>query len=709
MKRAKRSEAGPPQFVGIDGEGVNQPGGDQWYTLLCMVGPTGPHGEEEDNYEEQLNNGGVSTEDCFRFLLDHSFWRRNVYVSFFFNYDVTKMLRDLDDAHRVALHAAGWVLWTGPSGKRYFIRHIPSKIFVVGEFVGRVEAGKAPSEFRDLSRKVRIYDTSGFFQKSFAKSLEEWKFLEGDDLAFIERMKSERNDFQHVDPAEIRRYCLMECRYLVKLMNRLAAALWEAGIYLRSWHGAGAVAEDLMHQHKVQRYIAPPPEEANDAVMGSYFGGRMEVFRQGYVPGGVLNYDLQSAYPSAAISLPDLGRAVWRRVRAYQREEPYGIYLVRWDLARTDGAVSPVGPFPFRERGAIHYPLQAGGSWIHAVELEAALEVYPWMDYTVLDGWVITPSSDARPFGWVEEMARLRIQAKASGQARHIPLKLGLNSLYGKCAQSPRDASRQPPFLSFYWAGLITARTRATMLRAASACGNGLVAIATDGLFTTTAPNVTLPEGKEPGTWEHNGLTPPLVVIQPGIMYSQEGTVVKTRGYGKATAMVADEKPKGARGWVPTYHPLGYADVLDVWNRDGPNGTLRYRERRFVGLGACAGHGNFAEYGRWLHMERKLSFWATGGKFYNDNLSPLYSGAQAGRLFENLDAYDDAPRSWPLVPTDYTGVTSQPYVVKGLADPELALYLAEREQAITLLEDQPDMYEDEALEVQVFVPEGGMR
>lgn len=666
-----------PQFVALDGEGTNQPDGSQWYTLLCAYGPFGRRNEPREAFIEQYERGGLTTEDCLEFLLRIGWWRSLVYVGFFFNYDVTKMLSDLTESERRALWDGGWVTHYGKgSHKHYYLRWLPTKMLTVAEISAEVAAKLASdpayklNHHQDFRRSVLIYDVSGFFQTSFVRALEAWG-VATPDLELIATMKGRRNDFASGDRLAIRTYCLAECRALVTLMERLADALWDAGLYLNSWHGAGAIASHMLRLNGVKQHIEPVPPAVEQAVLGAYFGGRMEIFQQGWFPGGVYNYDLQSAYPSAAITLPSLKDATWRRVREYDPRDPHALWLVSWDVTRLP-TVPLVGPFPYRRSSRVYFPFKGGATWIHAVELSAGMSLYGADCFTVHDGWSLTPSPEYAPFEWVRTSATARIQAKANGEPKHIPLKLGLNSLYGKLAQGALEAQSVPPFLCYYWAGRITATTRATMLREAMRAGGSLVAVATDGLFTTE-PVDGLPLGNTPGTWEDNGRSSGVVVIQAGVMYSENARLVKTRGYGKTT--------------------LNFEQMREEWDKNGPFGVVHYQERRFIGLGACCATHKFGDYGRWLAVERRLRF-MPGSKWHNNEYWQMGDGI----AYDNLAGADVPPASYRLYPSDCSRKPSAVYQPKALLDPSLAADLLEMQINYLEREDQPE-WEDWEVEL----------
>ncbi len=79
-----------------------------------------------------------------------------------------------------------------------------------------------------------------------------------------------------------------------------------------------------------------------------------------------------------------------------------------------------------------------------------------------------------------------------------MPIKVGINSLYGKTAQ--RIGSNE--FFSLAWAGYTTAATRAKLANAAYQNPSSIIGFATDALFSTTP--ISVPISDELGDWEES-------------------------------------------------------------------------------------------------------------------------------------------------------------------------------------------------------------
>lgn len=741
-RKAKRAQdAGPPRkpvFVAIDGEGTNQPDGDQWYTLMAartIDGTLDPNLDSKVSSIERYSHGGLATEACIRWLLDIGYWRNQTYVSFFFNYDVNKMLHDLSHDELVALWDGNWIVWAGRTDN-YYIKWIPSKFLEVAEYRGKPD--EKFNHHRHLGRRTTIYDTSGFFQSSFVKALEKWDITTPEDIAKIAAMKERRNDFVADEHREIRAYCQQECYSLCAIMNKLADALWDAGLYLQEWHGAGAIAKKLFALNGVKEHLETPPEEVEEAILGAYFGGRIELFRQGYFPEGVYDYDLQSAYPSAAITLPSLKGATWThksynsgnglvisRIPETERSSREALWLLSWDVTEPlKGSRSKrtakkiVGPLPFRFKGRITFPFRAGPTWVHADEAATAVDIFGADSFTLHEVWSFVPANDSLPFGFLQQVATERIAAKRAGQSKHQPLKLGMNSVYGKLAQGQHDPHKVPEYLSYYYAGRITARTRATILRSCVLAGDGLVSVATDGVFTTR-PIQGLEFGDRPGSWEEAGVPgEPVLFLQPGIMFSESGQIKKTRGFSRTSLTYHDTEGDGrdvrlASRLVPATassaererilrdaaersasgQHIRLPGLKTTWLRDGALGRMSYLERRFIGIGGSVAAGRDDIFGKWLEVERYLNFYLQGNKFYRPN---PFAGSDYGEsdAIDYPSEYVEREHVRTFLPYDFTGIRSDPYVKPHLIDDsaseELRQMIASGEDEFDERQEQPD-------------------
>lgn len=570
-----RARARLRPFIGADGEAVNVKIGrgrnarvDHRYVVLRI-------GEDE-----LVDRDGIATKDALDFILRCANTRVGIMVGFAFNYDVNMILRDVPiDTLRE--------LWTNSEvdveldGMTYSIEWLPSKMFSV--------AINHPLTGARITAK--IWDTWGYFQSSFVKALQDWRIDDPDGQ--IARMKDQRADFTLSNLRAIRDYNAAECVLLANLMENVRAALHEADLHPRTWLGAGSIATALMGRHNVDEHVAPPrsPHFEEDVLMRAYFGGRTEVFRQGMI-GEATAFDINSAYPTAAVGLPS-GQGEWKRVRTYDPRIEFAIWRVSWDLPEE----TLVAPFPFRVKRAIYYPLRGEG-YYHAIEVAAARAVYGDA-IRIRGGYAYLPRSSERPFEFIPEVYAQRRAYKAEGRAAEKVLKLGLNSLYGKLAQGSGRNGLRPRFQDYFWSGYITAHCRASVLRAIAQAPDAIVAVATDGVMFAGHPDLDVPIGDTLGTWDETRYSE-LFVAQPGMFCAKSNRKVVRRSRGFFT------------------REINYPALQRAWLRDGADGYLTCRSTRFVGLGTALMRSDFDVWRTWQEGTRMLSL-RSSRKHYDDD------------------------------------------------------------------------------------------
>lgn len=541
------------KFIAIDGEGWTLT--DEHRYVLLM----------DSNGRRIVDPAGLPTKQCFDFLL--SLPPKTIPVAFGLNYDVNMMLRDFGRARLQELWREGSCQWFD-----YRVEWIPGKWFKVTH---------------PKRGKVKVFEVFGFFQMSFVKALKAWN-IEVQDGDELESMKQSRSTFDAEMLPRIIDYCRTECELLVKLMDGLRDALEFVNIKLTTWNGAGAIAAAILRAENVKSHLVHQsdlPSEVQHACLCAYFGGRTELFQQGSFP-VVSQYDICSAYPYAALSLPSLTNSRWSHVKRYDPGVRHAIWHVDWSISAS--ADVGLGPFPYRTKGArICYP-RNGRGYYHASEVQAAKQLYPGDAIRVSGGWILSTDGSSSPFEFIESLYAYRRQLKSEGLAAEKCLKLGINSLYGKLAQGVGFKGQPPPFQSYFWAGEITARTRARMLTLAAQHPDELVMIATDGIFY--AGEVELEHetiGTGLGELEHGTITD-CFTAQPGVYCgTKEGAEVKrSRGFF-AREIDFQAVQRGSEEFGPYY--IGH-----------------YQTTRFQGLGTALMSRDMSKWRTWPTADRKL-------------------------------------------------------------------------------------------------------
>ena len=596
-----------PRFIALDGEGLSRDDGTHDYTLLAS---------SEKTYIETRRLGGLGTVECLQFLMETQNLNPDaVLVGFFTSYDVNMILKDLPVEQLARLWTEHECTWRPsnpslPNFEQYRIKYVPNRVFEVLQGFWYWDERRKRYGWHHTAKFI-WWDVFQFFQSSFVKAIREWKVTDDETVASIERMKKQRSTFEDTQESEIREYCFDECRLLVVLMDRLTEAIEAAGINLNQWYGSGAIAASLLKAHGIKKHVKHEEKEApeTDPILRAYFGGRIETFAVGINEGATYNYDIRSAYPAAIRNLPSLRDSRWEHTKRYRQGYEFAVWHVKWECP----ARSAVTPFPYRYKQHIYWP-RNGEGWYHEIEVAAAISVAQSLGWKIriLEGWILHPTSE-RPFAdWVPEMYERRAEYKRAGNSAEKPLKLGINSLYGKMAQSQSSKKGSiPPFRSYFWAGYITAHCRATLLLAAGQAvqkPRNLMAIATDGIFTREP--LELHEGPNLGDWESSVIEPGLIFLQPGVYMSPSKKIVKTRGFSAAA--------------------IDYEEVARKWRTDRFDATVTIPNTQFIGFGFAFARNRLGGerniWRTWQHGYKEIRMGGTSTKspdFANDWASDI--------------------------------------------------------------------------------------
>jgi len=511
-------------IVAIDGEG--QGSYPHIYNYIAASNEKGKQWQLE-------NRKGLTTKQCLDFIL--SLPNDALVFGYALQYDITKWLADLPnkllydlmhEKERQFLHE-GKVRYRPVKWEGYSLNFINRKL--------TIQKG---------SRQATVWDIFRFFQGKFTQALRDWKIAPEREIKRMEEMKDKRRIFDQLPFSKVKAYCLDECDYLAKLGRALLEAHDNAGLPLKDFFGAGSTASAFLKKIDIKSYLADLPEEMRDAVASAFFGGRFEISHAGPVYGKVFNYDISSAYPYQATFLPCLVHGRWRRITPRSNTFEKSIResrlaLIRWHLPYKERLAW--GPWPVRtETGTIAFPSGGAGGWVWKEEFLAGRELCPWAE--AKEAWVYEQHCKHRPFKDIPHYYLERL--KLGEDARGIVIKLGLNSIYGKLAQSIGLA---PPYQSWIWAGNITSNTRAQLLRGLLKVKNpwDILMMATDGIFSRVPIEFDKPKDtgtgdtKKPlGAWTMKILEKGIFCVRPGIYFPLNPTKkqikdVRARGLGR--------------------------------------------------------------------------------------------------------------------------------------------------------------------------------
>jgi hypothetical protein len=570
--------------IAIDGEGVTLPDGRHVYRYIAACLSDGTL------LAEMESEDGFEASEILRFITSLPRYDSNgtEYLGIFgygLGYDQAKWFESMPNKALFELyHASGM----GPAAvvKRYALNFFGRCLRIIDR--------RAPKG----ERITLVWDILKAFQAKFVKALEAWG-VGKEHLEFLSEMKERRGNFtldmKSREWKDTKRYCKLECVLLAELVETYVAAHSRAGIDLAGkYHGAGSTGEAVLRMMNAAGKLATKDVDESEAEPGklhevydrkksafsrAFFGGRAEVSRLG--PTGMKGegfeaWDIASAYPHALYELPCAVHGMWRHAKATDdgfearwRRARYA--CVRYELlAPEETPTAPVdrkvlvrrqvmgieglpgtsawGPLPYRtKKGSIVFAEESPGGWAWRPELLAAERSVGRERLVLHEAWLLESECRcARPF---LELGRFYLERLAWGkEGPGIVLKLGMNSCYGKTAQTVGN----PKFACRVIAGSITATTRGRILDAISAAPDpwSVMYVATDGILTDSPLHPPDPEPNETseaaqakdkamlGAWEQSCHDLGLFIVQPGFWFANhtdsafivKKRLIKTRG-----------------------------------------------------------------------------------------------------------------------------------------------------------------------------------
>lgn len=575
-------------FAGVDGEGGNDPDGNHHYYLL----------RAGEYVLENADRTPLTAEQILTFLCGLP--KDYLYVSYYYDYDVTMTLRGIDWARIARLLDMECRRIPGKDCSRFPIDwhgfqfdYLPHKEFRVRRRIGSVlqvdnEAGRMRRRKYQYSPWTIISDTGSFFQRKFCSNnpakpgaLDLW-FPEPEYapmLAQIAKGKAEREEFTHVTEEE-RNYNKAECIMLAALMERFRTMCERNGLRPRVWQGPGHLVSAAM-RGKIPRNKELEDFWGTDVALianAGYYGGRFETAQFGDIPGPVYQYDINSAYANTYKRLPCLLHGKWVKARTMPKD---GIFVGEVSFEHREGLNFNTLPVRMKQDGILAFPRQAVGVY-WSPELRVA-EKYARIVWH--QGYRYVKNCECELFDFVYDLYRER---KRLGKDRAgLVLKTTLASIYGKLAQSKGCA----PYSNPVWASLIVSHTRATLIDGALSGGFGddVIALATDGIFCREPRS--LPIGGELGQWTET-IHPGMFSIQSGI-YFLPGVAHKTRGTSQA--IIAKHETEFRQVW---------ADYIST----GKLKSIQVEVNQFIGLSLANARNKPELAGQWMRTTKNIAF-----------------------------------------------------------------------------------------------------
>jgi hypothetical protein len=342
-------------------------------------------------------------------------------------------------------------------------------------------------------------------------------------------------DFKSVE------YCRRDTEIVWHFTNEMLTRYDELGLSIKAT--LPSMAMQLFMKKFYRKPFKALPIGVVDRMRRGYYGGRVEVYRFGEIPGPINHYDVNSLFPSVMVS------GTFPNVATYtMKSSP--------DLAR-EGMAEVTIRLPQTEYPSL--PMKGDADMVYAYGTLRGSWCYPELRQALADGATIEKSHLAVEFDPMptpfEEYIRYcygkRLDSKA-GTLDDVLWKLYMNSLYGKFGQRPelhyiyqnedRIMTPEPsPAANVIWAAYVTCLARLSLLsflRQTSEC----YYTDTDSVFTPD----TLPTDKKLGALKLEG-TYTAMDVQGNKVYSVEQTTPGRDFIETAPGVYRKFKAKGVK------------------------------------------------------------------------------------------------------------------------------------------------------------------
>ncbi|MDH5431231.1 MAG: DNA polymerase [Nitrosopumilus sp.] len=391
---------------------------------------------------------------------------------------------------------------------KYRIVYYPSKCL-------KITAGHHSTIFYDIAQFYHS-GLADAYQNNIGKLSESYLDIKKNRSQFTLR-------YYNHNKKKIRNYCTTDCILTKQLAEKWVKLFHCAfSFYPAKWPSSGYLAEKVLINHGVNfPKFDTIPYLIQDLSFRSYFGGRFEMIKRGHVGESYL-YDINSAYPHAIANLPDLNDGKWLKKKTMHKDAKLGFFKILCDIPDT----KHIPPFPFRTNNNIVFPTGKFITYCTLAELQACKDDSL---YRILEGYQFFANSDIHPYRvFIEKLYQKRIELKNQNNPLQQPIKIILNSIYGKTGQKVNRVMGNlfnPVIFSY-----ITGFTRAQLYRfmRKNDLERDIVAFATDSICSTRKLDVN---STKLGDFSFEGESSDTFFLQNGF-YRFNGKW-KQRGIGK--------------------------------------------------------------------------------------------------------------------------------------------------------------------------------
>ena len=452
------------------------------------------------------NKKGLSSIECFTWLWNE-LQTKDKPVIFRIEFDINFWVIDFPNQKKIDLFNCKIVQW-----ENFTLRYFRHKFL----------------ELRRDGKKKIIYDVYSFFNKSFLKVI---KLLDI-DLTILEKevlelgKKDRENNFKLMNEKEIILFNKNECIITSKICDTIYVLMKksyffnqyhkEKDFYTTSFYGASAIANKFLNNFDLQASnftMMFTDDKIKKVIKSAYYGGRMEALKIGTFR-YVFMYDINSSYPAAINELREI-KNIYLKTDSFFIKDLKQIYKFMgvvdtnlYYISMEIFDIEMIGLLPIRHKsGMLFFPKKVKG-WYYGIEVNQIIEYAKkyFIDVIILKE-IVFELGDKIFNNEINTIYKQRVKLKQNDDIQHYIYKIMLNSIYGKFAQRVGSAKHQ----NFYYAGYITAKTRALLLKAVIKNPYDVIFFATDGILIKKKLKVK--QSLQLGFWEEKNIKIAKVIL----------------------------------------------------------------------------------------------------------------------------------------------------------------------------------------------------
>ena len=339
-------------------------------------------------------------------------------------------------------------------------------------------------------------------------------------------MKEQRSNFTKSyykrNKKRVREYCIQDCKRTQELSQYWVNIFYDTfDFYPNRFTSTGYLAEKCLLNNNVDiPKFDEIPLPIQELAWNAFSGGRMEILKRGFI-GTAYSYDINSAYPYAFSLIPNLRTGQWVESKKILKNALIGFFKINVNIPEGQR----ISPLPFRTSTGLYFPVGK----FETVTTLAELKTIPPTQYTILQGWQYVDDSPTLPYqDFVHPIYEKRMQMKKEKNPLQLPLKIILNSTYGKMAQ--RVGNRIGNIFCPVIASTITGTARAMLYEFVKQhkLEDSIVSFATDSIITTQKLDM---DSNRLGQFKLDNMADDVYIIQTG--FYRFNNFWKGRGVGR--------------------------------------------------------------------------------------------------------------------------------------------------------------------------------